>query len=169
MKRQHLSCSLQLSPAHTNATFTPLTAKRMLDPGIETIPFAASECELALIKSRGLEHDEGIDAARMLSKLTWGKELTARIHGKDVDGGSGLSITLYNVDDAESINSKIVKAGLARIIGDRALMYFKRETQESAGTLHDDLKEVQEEARKGRVGIWVYGDVGEDDDESARY
>ncbi|GMH46879.1 hypothetical protein TrRE_jg11487 [Triparma retinervis] len=154
---------------HGNVASVSVRDCRMLDPGIETIPFAASECELALIKSRGLEHDEGIDAARMLSKLTWGKELTARIHGKDVDGGSGLSITLYNVDDAESINSKIVKAGLARIIGDRALMYFKRETQESAGTLHDDLKEVQEEARKGRVGIWVYGDVGEDDDESARY
>ena len=154
---------------HGNVASISVKECRMLDPGIETIPFAASECELALIKCRGLEHDEGVDAARMLSKLTWGKELTARIHGKDVDGGSGLSVTLYNVDDAESINSKLVKAGLARIIADRALMYFKRETQESAGALHDDLKEVQEEARKGRVGIWVYGDVGEDDDETAKY
>lgn len=154
---------------HGNVASVGVKECRMLDPGIETIPFAANECELALVKCRGLEQDEGVDAARMLSRLAWGKELTARIHGKDVDGGTGLSVTLYNVDDGESINSKLVRAGLARVIGERACNFFKRETQDSAQSIWDDLKEVQEEARKGRVGIWVYGDVGEDDEESARY
>jgi len=154
---------------HGNVASVNVKECRMLDSGLETIPYATSECELALVKSRGLEHDEGVDAARMLSRLTWGKELTARVHGKDVDGGVGLSVTLYNVDDSESINSKLVRAGLARIIGDKPFRYYKRDTQEGVGELYDELKDVQEEARKGRVGIWVYGDVGEDDDEKARY
>ena len=40
---------------------------------------------------------------------------------------------------------------------------------EAVKELIEKLKEVQEGARESRLGIWVYGDVGEDDDERARY
>lgn len=49
-------------------------------------------------------------------------------------------------------------------------MFFGRDTQpEAVKEIFEELKEVQEAARKARIGIWVYGDVGEDDDERARY
>jgi len=140
---------------------------RNLDNGLEFTPPAARECELALVKARELNFDEGVDAARLLSSLAWGKELTARIHCSEE---GRLLVTLYDPVNPVSLNSELVKAGLARVISDREAMFLGRNSQpEAVKELFEKLKEVQEGARESRLGIWVYGDVGEDDDERARY
>lgn len=150
---------------HGNVSAVTPKDCRILDGNLEAIPYAATECELALTKARDLEHDEGVEAARMLSSLCWGKDLTARIHGKDVNGGTGLAVTLYDPSEPKSINAQLVKAGLARIIRERDCQFFAKETQvEGVKELYKGLIDEQDEAKKARLGIWRYGDVGEDDD-----
>jgi len=139
----------------------------MLDVGLDTLPAAAKEVNLALVKCRELSSDDGVDAARALSGMVWGKELTLRVHGK---AEGALQCTVYEVSDPTSINEKLVESGLARCISDKEAVYFARDTQlESVQELHRGCKDKQDTAKKARVGIWIYGDVGEDDDETARY
>jgi staphylococcal nuclease domain-containing protein 1 len=140
---------------------------RMLDAGIDTLPAAAKEVNLALVRCRPLTSDDGIDAARTLSRAVFGKELTLRVHGMEENR---MQATIYEVDNSTSVNEQLVEAGLARCIGDRDAMIFGRNTQpESVAELLNGLKDKQDTARSKRIGIWIYGDVGEDDDESARY
>ena len=120
-----------------------------------------------MTKARDLSFDEGVSAARLLSRLSWGKELTARIHCP-VDGRS--SVTLYDPASATSINESLVGAGLARTISSRDALAFGRSSQPDAvKELMEGLTAAQDKARSDRIGMWLYGDVGEDDDESARY
>jgi staphylococcal nuclease domain-containing protein 1 len=159
---------------------------RMLDPGLDTaFPPAAKPATLALVRCRELNQDEGPEAARTLSRLAFGKELTLRVH-TTIEGvmhgtlyvpreeGGGGSRTnsparRYEVSNSTSINEQLVEDGLARCISDKDAAIFARNSQASVLELHGELKDAQEKARKARIGIWVYGDVGEDDDETARY
>ncbi|GMH85204.1 hypothetical protein TrST_g10916 [Triparma strigata] len=152
---------------HGNVGTVTSSQCRNLDNGLEFTPPCAREAELALVRSRELNYDEGIEAARTLSSLAWGKELTARIHA--VEEGK-MMVTLYDPVSPVSLNEELVKRGLARVISDREAMFFGKNSQEEAvKEIFEKLKETQEGARKERRGIWVYGDVGEDDDERAKY
>ena len=140
---------------------------RMLDAGISASPPAAKEVNLALVVSRDLGQDDGVAAARLLSRTVWGKELTLRVHG--VEEGR-MQATVYEVSNPLSVNALLVAEGLARIVSDRDSQAFGRRTQaESVASLYSKLQDEQDEAKRARRGIWVYGDVGEDDDEAAKY
>jgi len=133
--------------------------------GTDRIPAVAKEAQLALAKVRPLEQDDGIDAARMFQGMAWGKDLKARLHG-EIEGK--VLVTLYDTDvDSPSINEKLTEEGLARI-GKRHEVFEvldRMGNSDSLGKLVKDLKEAQEKARKSRKGMWIYGEIPEEDEE----
>merc|ERR1711865_639391 len=74
---------------HGNLATVPIpTHLRPLDSslGIDRIPPVAQEATLALTISRPLSDDYGMDAARKLQSLCWGKDLRIRTTGRDENG-----------------------------------------------------------------------------------
>lgn len=150
------------------ATVPAATHLRPLDVtlGTDQIPAAAKEAVLVLTKVRPLEDDDGIDAARMFQGTAWGKDLKARFHG-EADGK--VLVTLYDpADESTSINEKLTSDGLALLVKGEALysVMDKAGKNDSLAKLMKDLKSAQEKARKSRKGIWIYGEIGDDDPET---
>lgn len=144
------------------ATVSPATHLRPLDMtlGTEKIPAVAKEAVLALVKVRPIEEDDGVDAAHMFQSMAWGKDLKARVHG-EADGR--VLVTMYDSDiESPSINEKMTGEGLARI-GKRDETY--NAYSDSLSKLMKDLKATQDKARSSRKGIWVYGEIPEEDED----
>jgi len=133
---------------------------------IDRIPAVAKEGILAFIRVPSLEEDYGVEAARELQHLAWGKKLTARIHCA-IEGKNYM--TLYDPEDPSgtSINSHLVASGMGRTSKkqDLDVMISRMVDTNKALEFLADLTVKQEEAKKGRNGMWRYGDVGEDDEE----
>jgi len=152
---------------HGNVANVPIKSHlRPLDTALspDRIPAVAKEGILALAKTRSLDEDEGVDAARYLQQIAWGKELTARIFC--VSEGK-LAVALYLDDNPSSINEQLAREGLAR-----APKQVEVDTLSSTMLNSDNLAILARElngaeaaARKARRGLWRYGDVGDDDDE----
>jgi staphylococcal nuclease domain-containing protein 1 len=153
---------------HGNVGMVSAAAQlRPLDPPLSTdrIPAVAKEAQLALIKVRSLDDDEGVEAARMLQQLCWGKNLTARIHC-EVEGK--LVVTLSDaLNPTPTVNERLVSAGLARAPKpmDVETVTSKMIDGQIIVSLADDLKAAQDDARKSRTGMWRYGDVGDEDED----
>jgi endonuclease YncB( thermonuclease family) len=64
----------------------------------------------------------------------------------------------------KTINQCMVEEGLARV-SKRADKVVGRLGVPAAAALVGEMKEAQEGARRGRVGMWRYGDVADSDDE----
>ena len=145
------------------ATVNSATHLRPLDMnlGTDKIPAVAKEAVLALIKVRPIEEDDGVDAARAFQGMAWGKDLKARAHG-EADGQ--IILTLFDTDDLESpsINEKLTSEGLARL-GKRNETYNTH--SDSLTTLMQNLTAAQEKARSSRKGMWVYGEIPEEDED----
>lgn len=148
------------------ATLPIATHFRPLDLqlGTDRIPATARECVLVLTKTRSLNEDEGIDAARFLQQSSWGSEMTARIF---CENEGKLEIALYNPSSSTSINEQMVSEGLARVMKkkDMYTILDKVVNSDALNSFSDDLAAAEECARKSRVGMWRYGDVGDDDEE----
>lgn len=152
---------------HGNISVLPIaTHLRPLDIalGVDRIPAVAKEAVLALVKTAGLDDDDGVEAAHYLQQLAWGKDLTARIYC-DVEGK--LAVSLYEENSTESVNEKLASEGLSRVHKYDMVetMSVKLVNNNSLVQLAADLKVAEESARKTRTGIWRYGDVGDDDDQ----
>jgi staphylococcal nuclease domain-containing protein 1 len=152
---------------HGNVAAVPLASHlRPLDItlGTDRIPAVAHEAELALTLTRPISDDEGLEAARMLQKLAWGKELIATKYC-DLEGKA--QVALKDLEAASSINEQLVSAGLARVAKQPAVnvlssrMLDGNELTEFAA----ELNVAQDAARKFRSGMWRYGDIGDEDDE----
>jgi staphylococcal nuclease domain-containing protein 1 len=146
------------------STVAVATQLRPLDMSLGTdrvIP-VAKEAQLALTVTRPLKEDEGIEAAEKLQALAWGKDLTAILHC-EMDGK--LLVTLLDGD--VKINEALVSLGLARVAKqtDVASMQTKMVDPNSALELAAELQSSLEIARKSRIGMWRYGDIGDDDDD----
>ena len=149
------------------AVVSPASQLRPLDMslGTDQIPAVAKEGKLVFSKVRSIEEEDGIDAARMFQGMAWGKDLKARLHGEDE---GQILVTLYDADtDSPSINEKLVAEGLARI-GKRYEVYDivnRMGNSDSLGKLAKDLESAQNSARKSRKGMWVYGEIPEEDED----
>jgi staphylococcal nuclease domain-containing protein 1 len=152
---------------HGNVATVPIsTHLRPLDAslGVERIPAVAKEAILAFTKTRSLEDDDGIDAARLLQSQCWGKDITARIFC-EVEGK--LVVSLYLPNRQGTFNEKLIADGLARVAKSSEVneVSSKMLNSNSLVELVAELKVAEESARKTRSGMWRYGDVGDDDED----
>ena len=152
---------------HGNIATVPISSHlRPLDItlGTDRIPAVAKEGVLAATKTRGLDDDEGLEAARLLQDAAWAKEISARIF---CENEGKFVVALYNPNNATSINEQMVSEGLARVSKPNEVeaLYAKMINIENLSALTTDLKLVEGSARKSHTGMWRYGDVGDDDEE----
>ncbi|CAN8264740.1 unnamed protein product [Cochlearia groenlandica] len=154
-----------------NQETVPYSAIRPIEPSVSSAPGLAQLCRLAYIKVPSLEEDFGPEAGEYLHTVTLGsgKEFKAVVEERDTSGGklkgqgtgTELVVTLIAVDDEISVNAAMLQEGIARMEKRR-----KWEHKHKLTTL-DALEKYQDEARKSRTGIWQYGDVQSDDEDSA--
>ncbi|CAA7035138.1 unnamed protein product [Microthlaspi erraticum] len=153
-----------------NQETVPYTAIRPIDPSVSSAAGLAQLCRLAYLKVPSLEEDFGPEAGEYLHTVTLGsgKEFKAVVEERDTSGGkvkgqgtgTELVVTLIAVDDEISVNAAMLQEGIARLEKRR-----KWEPKYKQAAL-DALEKFQEEARKSRTGIWQYGDIESDDEDS---
>ena len=150
------------------ATVPVSTHLRPLDMtlGIDRIPPVAREAVLALTTTRPIDSDYGIDAARMLQKVCWGKDLVIRTLAPNDDNGK-MAVTVTVLGSDESVNSLLISEGLARV-GKPTSIESLASRMATACTitvtkLGNDLSVAEQVARKSRCGMWRYGDIGDED------
>jgi staphylococcal nuclease domain-containing protein 1 len=146
------------------STVSVATQLRPLDMslGVDRVLPVAKEAQLALTVTRSLKEDEGLEAAEKLQALAWGRDLTAILHC-EMDGK--FLVTLLDGD--VKINEVLVSHGLARLAkqADVVAMQNKMIDPNLALELAAELQSSLEIARKSRIGMWRYGDIGDDDDD----
>ncbi|CAH8353909.1 unnamed protein product [Eruca vesicaria subsp. sativa] len=153
-----------------NQETVPYSAIRPVEPSVSSAPGLAQLCRLAYIKVPSLEDDFGPEAGEYLHTVTLGsgKEFKAVVEERDTSGGkvkgqgtgTELAVTLIAVDDEISVNAAMLQEGIARMEKRK-----KWEHKDKQAVL-DALEKYQEEARKSRTGIWQYGDIQSDDEDS---
>ena len=95
--------------------------------------------------------------------MTGNKSLVANVDYRSPNGL--MSLTLWDPktgkDSAEgSINSEMVKLGLARVIKAK-----KRGWEKAYGNILEILEKDEKTAQTKREGMWEYGHVGDSDEE----
>ncbi|CAN8256952.1 unnamed protein product [Cochlearia groenlandica] len=153
-----------------NQEEVPYSAIRPIDASVSSAPGLAQLCRLAYLKVPSLEEDFGPEAAGHLHSVTLGsgKEFKAVIEERDTSGGklkgqgtgTEFVVTLIAVDDEISVNAAMLQDGIARMEKRK-----KWEHKDKKAAL-DALEKYQEEARKSRTGMWQYGDVESDDEDT---
>jgi staphylococcal nuclease domain-containing protein 1 len=150
------------------ATVPVSTHLRPLDMtlGIDRIPPVAHEAVLALTTTRSVDSDYGIDAARMLQGLCWGKDLVIRTLAPNEDNGK-MAVTVTVSGSDETVNAQLISEGLARAGKPASVesLASRMATASSSAVvqLGNDLMAAEQVARKSRCGMWRYGDIGDED------
>ncbi|WJX47856.1 Translin-1 [Trifolium repens] len=144
---------------------------RPLDPSISHSPGLAQLCTLAYVKIPNLEEDFGQESAEYLSELTLssGKVFTVKLEEKDTSSvkvkgqgtGTVFAVTLVAEESEISVNAAMLQEGLAR------LEKRNRRDRKERQLALDNLETFQEEARTSRRGMWQYGDIQSDDEDTA--
>ncbi|GAX13294.1 staphylococcal nuclease domain-containing protein 1 [Fistulifera solaris] len=153
---------------HGNVATVPIaTHLRPLDVtlGPDRFPAVAKEATLALTIVRSLDTDEGLDAARFLQSTCWGRDLKAVV--LSVDPETGRQALTIEGNDGETVNANLIELGLARVAKPPVVdaLASRMANPATITKLASDLNVSQETARRARVGMWRYGDVGDDDEE----
>ena len=128
---------------------------RPLDPTLSTQAVApqAIECRLAhLVVADPTDGDHGEEAAITLSE-SMGKPVAARV--EDRKPGGAVHVTLIVDGGKVNLNEKLVSEGLARV---------EKTFVKKAQPLVEALKEKQNDAKRGRLGMWKYGDIDDEED-----
>lgn len=143
---------------------------RPIEPSVSSAPGLAQLCTLAFVKVPGLEDDYGQEAAVRLSEhiLSSPKEFRAVIEERDTSGGKVkgqgtgtiFMVTLVDPETDLSINATMLQDGLARL--EKRRRWEPKDRQQAL----DELDKFQTEARDKRLGMWEYGDIQSDDEES---
>lgn len=101
------------------------------------------------------------DAVAFITESTDGRELVANVDHVAPDTGI-LHVTLLDPKNsnsvAESINADVIREGLAMV--PRKLRPW--ETRGTGPEVLKKLRDLEEEAKEGRRGMWEYGDLTED-------
>ncbi|KAK4488915.1 hypothetical protein RD792_004705, partial [Penstemon davidsonii] len=143
---------------------------RPLDPSVNSGTGLAQLCSLAYLKVPGLEDDYGQEAAVRLSEhlLSSPKEFRAIIEEKDSSAGkvkgqgtgTVFMVTLIDTEAEISVNAIMLQEGLARL--EKRRRFEPKDRQ----LVLDELEKYQTEAREKRLGMWEYGDIASDDEDS---
>jgi len=134
-----------VSPDKTRALPGPYAAAQPL----------AKQCQLALLKAPK-EEDMAHEAAAFLAELVMDLEVDAVVELRE----RGKMHVTIKPDDADvSVNSQMLRAGLARVMA-------WRRPDEAITKLINKLKTDEAIARQAHVNIWQYGDcIDSDEDE----
>ncbi|KAL6493779.1 Translin-1 [Orobanche gracilis] len=153
-----------------NQETIPYSELRPLDPSVSTAPGLAQLCGLAFVKVPGLADDYGQEAAIRMSELLLSspKEFRAVIEDKDTSAGkvkgqgtgTVFLLTLIDTETEMSINAIMLQEGLARL--EKRHRFEPKDRQ----LAFDELEKYQTEAREKRLGMWEYGDIASDEDDS---
>ncbi|XWS51529.1 hypothetical protein CRYUN_Cryun12cG0183800 [Craigia yunnanensis] len=153
-----------------NQEEVPYSQLRPIDPSVSATPGLAQLCSLAFLKVPSLDDEFGNEAAQFLSEQTLGSSVpfNAMIEERDTSGGkvkgqgtgTVLIVTLLAEKSDLSINAAMLQEGLARLEKRR-----KWEPKERKSVLNS-LEDFQKEAKTARRGIWQYGDVESDDEDT---
>ncbi|CAA3023629.1 staphylococcal nuclease domain-containing 1-like [Olea europaea subsp. europaea] len=144
---------------------------RPIDPSLLSAPGVAQLCSLAYVKVPTVEEDYGQEAAFWLSEhlLSGPKEFRAISEERDTSGGKVkgqgtgtiFKVTLIDPEADVSINATMLQDGLARL--EKRRRWESKDRQLGM----DELEKFQTGARDKRLGMWEYGDIESDDEESA--
>ena len=149
-----------------NSETVPLARLRPIPgsvPTVAQVPAQAVEYRLAYIKP---PRDEELarEASALVEEVLAerGGQVGCKIEFKERSGR--VHATLYSKSTGESINSLLLRAGLAKI---------ERRRLDPRGGGADPaiavLREEQDAARRSRLGIWQYGDAVDSDEEDSRF
>ncbi|KAL9229368.1 hypothetical protein vseg_004842 [Gypsophila vaccaria] len=154
-----------------NQEVVPYSRLRPLPPSLHSVPGLAQLCSLAFVKVPSLEEDYGQEAAEYLSELTLSSSQTfnAVIEERDTSGGkvkgqgtgTVLLVSVIDEESSSNVSAAMLKVGLARLEKRR-----RWDTKERKAAF-DELEEFQQEAKTKRRGMWEYGDIQSDDEDSA--
>jgi staphylococcal nuclease domain-containing protein 1 len=153
---------------HGNLAAVPVaTHLRPLDMslGIDRIPPVAKEATLALTLTRSLDHDDGVEAARLLQTLCWGKDLTVRLWAPDETGKVAVVVMNPGGGSEQTVNAQLIAEGLAQVAKSVDMLASRMVESNAVVEFAAELSLMKDTARRTRVGMWRYGDVGDDDDE----
>ena len=132
-------------------------------PSFSALPGQAKDATLSFVTLPARDADYGLEAHDEFEKLTGNKSLVANVDYRSPNGL--MSLTLWDPktgkDSAEgSINSEMVKLGLARVIKAK-----KRGWEKAYGNILEILEKDEKTAQTKREGMWEYGHVGDSDEE----
>ncbi|KAK9669787.1 hypothetical protein RND81_13G154500 [Saponaria officinalis] len=154
-----------------NQEEVPYSRVRPLPPSLHSVPGLAQLCSLAFVKVPSLEEDYGQEAAEYLSELTLSssQSFNVVIEEKDTSGGKAkgqgtgtvLLVSLVDEESSSNVSTAMLKEGLARLEKRR-----RWDTKERKAAF-DELEEFQKEAKTKHHGMWQYGDIQSDDEDSA--
>eukprot|EP00013_Stygamoeba_regulata_P000088 CAMPEP_0177633238 /NCGR_PEP_ID=MMETSP0447-20121125/2730_1 /TAXON_ID=0 /ORGANISM="Stygamoeba regulata, Strain BSH-02190019" /LENGTH=925 /DNA_ID=CAMNT_0019134883 /DNA_START=1 /DNA_END=2778 /DNA_ORIENTATION=- len=130
----------------------PSSRIRPLPIGFPSPPAMAKECVLAYVKVPELSEDFGVEAAEFLRDTIMDNTMVVNIEYRE---GDKSFVTLVDVDTKRLINTLMVEQGLATVVQQR---------KKHLAPLIEKMNEAQEKARSGRMNLWQYGDILEDDE-----
>ena len=97
------------------------------------------------------------DCVGFVMEQTEGREMVANVDSTGNDGTLSITLLYPKADSLDvSLNSEIIREGLAMV--PRKLKGWERGAEDSL----KHLRELEEEAKKERRGMWEYGDLTED-------
>jgi staphylococcal nuclease domain-containing protein 1 len=152
------------------------TQVRSTPADLAAVPPQAHRAALSFLRAPPLDDESGVEAAQRLSELVGGgRKLLAVVEEKRRADGPELLLTIFpgrpqkdadtaSADEenaADCINAILVREGLARVVDPAR----GRVLSDGAKGVLGVLKEAQEEARRAHVGLWQYGDPGDDDED----
>ena len=152
---------------HGNISTVPIaTHLRPLDPqlGLERISAVAKEAILAITKTRSLEEDEGVEAARFLQNFAWGRDVSATIFCQNE---GKLVVALFDAANKVTVNEQMISEGLARVFKASEIegLRSKMVNSDALVNLASEMRSAEDIARRTHSGMWRYGDVGDDDED----
>jgi len=126
-----------------------------LDAKFHRLKAQATLCALAYVKVPEPDIDDfGYDAANWTKETLLGQKMTGTIERRV---GDLYQMVLYDPNnDRISINSELVRAGLARI---------EKRTEPYLQPIMESLEQSQEQAIEQKIFLWCYGDTYNSDDE----
>jgi endonuclease YncB( thermonuclease family) len=153
-----------------NSEKVPAARLRQLPSGVPTtaqVPAQSVEFKLAYIKG---PRDEELrrDASALVEEVLaeHGGQVGCKVEFKERSGR--VHATLYSKSTGESINSLLLRSGLAKIERRR----MDPRSGGAAAAVESGiaaLRTEQDAARRSRLGIWQYGDAVDSDEEDSRF
>jgi staphylococcal nuclease domain-containing protein 1 len=133
---------------------------------LDAIPALAKESTLAFLRSPALSTEYGPDAAQLLSDLAYNEELkVVVIPNLGPLNETKLHVVLRREGDDASVNEILIDEGLSRLSANDTKRSKRKNVQvEFIGK----LEKLQLKAKKERIAMWQYGDVGDSEEDKRK-